>query len=288
MAKKYNICILANNVEYLDVLLRNFPGIEKANFIVVNEVRYKPCYNELKEVLDKYGVQYDLIRSSTVCKFVYDRIRFSGLQLTEQGMQFFKSYRMGMKVLLPYYVLMRCQGKVWLCDDDCIFLQGWETLFECDVPNLHKAPFVNYFRPGQDYTDFFLKLAECDDETWKRNYVLNGHFMMSRKWYELDDMLDMIVEFFNSEVCQLWWEKYLSGKNTGRGWFLDMNWFNALHIRLLKKKELSLGRICELAWIGKGEKKQIRKPGKKKVFIHYAIREKQAFLDLAIKEKIII
>lgn len=283
----YNICILANNTTYFDVEIRNFPDIEKAHFIVVNETRYNPCEEQLREILERNNCSYDLINSKEVCKFVFNEFKKHGLNLTDSGKQFFKEYRMGMKVLLLYYVLTKYEGDIWFCDDDCIFLPGWEKLFESEVPNFHKAPFVNYFGRGHEYTEFFLDLASCDETAWKKRYLLNGHYLLNRNWFDMEELLNMTLTLFNSEVCYKWWKKYIEGKNIGRGWFLDMNWFNAVIHRLLDVKELKLGSLCELAWIGKKGREEISKPGKKKVFIHYAVRNKPKYIELAIKEKII-
>lgn len=289
---QYTICILANNPLYLDCMLRNFPDIDQARFIVVNETRYRSCLLDLRDVLSKYKCNYELLSSKQVCKFVYECLKKEKLELTSEGLKFFKEYRMGMKVLLPYYIMCNYKCKVFFCDDDCIFLSGWQNLFNFDHPVWHKSTFVNNYKEGSEYTNYFLWLSKHDAEYWTKNYIANGHYLLRTGWISRTKLLQMIKSFFNSAIVQHYWQRYIDGKEIGRGWFLDMEFTNAFAKALLPKIDFSLSKmhLCELGqWVNKPERKcNIKKFDKRAVLVHYCMRDKEKYINMAISNGYIV
>lgn len=265
---KNAIVILANNMIFLNTLLKNMPKQTNSDLVIINESRVFPLAEDIRRCLDKYDLKARIFDADQINGYVVKQ-----LNLTEDGKEFSKNYTMGMNIEAQYYLLTHPKSpyeKILYFDDD--------VLINADLCNIFKNYKFGFAKNMLGYTftkDLYAqRLAEiygAGPVAWKQNHINSGQRLYHR---EIEPIYKWILElFYNEPLFKQAWENYKAGISgyKMKGFFIDQNFENCVgfrgkilnsnlnqHVRILNgmklPKDLGILRNKELTHYAVGSK----------------------------------
>ena len=274
------ICILSTNMRFLDTMLKNMENPELYYFVVINEVRCGDKREQIRNLLEKYEVkQYEIHSSLDLCKKYV-----SQLELSYNGLQFFKSHKYGAQLLMLPFVLEK-HKKVLFIDDDVLLLKGFENLFKIEGISFSKgwgsSALNTTLEKHMQYNRKMNQLAGSFEE-FDKHYLYCGNMLWDSEDMDLGLYLKMLRYFYNCEAFQKAWFTWMNGGPKNRGFMLTMYFIVAYCARHFKGEiDWELGRyITYNVYEGKSKKSKVTKPCKP--ILHYYVRNKETVLDMLI------
>ena len=224
---KNAICVLANNIEYFNLFIQNYPKELKTSdftLIVVNETRIGDKTEDIKRILAESDIpNYKVFTSRKICDEFKKKIIDN---------EFVEDYTMSMNILSLWFIKRhnRTIKKVLLLDDDVILRSGIAKLFETDH-HLFKsnrlsagmAEFEDQSRNAKNiyYEWFRIFNVKFSQEWWKEKYLKkyanSGQRLIVLDKLDLSRYEEKLKKFFESEIFFAAWCE----RNTHVSWYFD-------------------------------------------------------------------
>ena len=207
---KFAICILCNNVFYLQNIIDNFQykNNKSIDLIIINETRIKNLLNEFKEI----------------CKDINNIILIDGKNIIDRfktdiiDTKFVDIYTMGLNILQNWYVFKYMNyDKVIVVDDDVI-INNLDNIFKYDESLFYK---FRLSAGGKTYNENSLKYKKliktyCDifdleinsnnyADLWIDNHINAGERMYTKKDFNIREYEEYLKRFYaNSGINYFW------------------------------------------------------------------------------------
>lgn len=210
---KNAILVLANNMEYFNLMVKNIPdSIKDFDFIVVNETRIGDKTDRIKKILEESKI-------SRFRVFTSDEINDKFKEEVIDN-DFVDDYSMSMNILSLWFVYKYNSkiGKILLLDDDVILRDGFEKIFESDhhlfKSNRLSAGAAEFYGQSQNAIDvykewFRIFQIKFSDNWWKNEYLKkyanSGQRLIVRSMFDLDQYEKKLKEFFKSDLFYRFW-----------------------------------------------------------------------------------
>ena len=210
---KNAILVLANNMEYFNLMVRNIPdSIKDFDFIVVNEIRIGDKTDKIKKILE--GSKISRFRVFTSDE-INDKFKKEVIDN-----DFVDDYSMSMNIIPLWFVYKYNSkiGKILLLDDDVILRDGFEKVFESDhhlfKSNRLSAGLAEFHKQSQNAIDIYeewfrIFQIKFSDDWWKNEYLKkyanSGQRLIVRSMFDLDQYEKKLKEFFESDLFHRFW-----------------------------------------------------------------------------------
>lgn len=286
-----SIAILEGNINFLNVFLSNISTQtmldENLKLFVIVESRIDEGnfkFNQFKDALSDVKFDCEIISSNEINDVV---------KSTLISNQFVDDYTMSMNILVPWYLIAyKGADKVLMLDDDVVLLPGFEKVFNFT----NNAFYTHRLCAGQTnfedeserrkkvYHEWFrLFDVEFSQEWWEnvylKQYINTGQWLISKDKFDINRFEFFIKKFFNSSV--IYEEDWKVGKTHISGYIDEI----FVTLFFLNSEKDSLNDITTL-YFGM---KNISKPSKNKVIIHYpASSHKYEVINWMIDNNIIL
>ncbi|HSQ87533.1 hypothetical protein [Romboutsia sp.] len=200
--KKYVLYILANDIDYIDSMLRFFPkeGYDNTDIYLVNDdIHLKDIKEDLKKLTKRYDNKYinnaKVLSGKEIANYYINK-----LNLTEIGKYNLMTHPMNVHILLYDYGIENGYEATIYTDDDVFILGSIESIIENNDENIIGTKFNLGIQRGRNFstlyeiiTDTFDKEFNIDDLS--KNMLMNGTMILR----DAPRLKEFITRFYNNE-----------------------------------------------------------------------------------------
>lgn len=206
------ICCLANNLSFLESLLKNIPDeLKDVYFIIVNETRIGNKIEEINKLMLKSKIKnFKVFDSCIINKKVKDNIIDN---------KFVDDYTMSMNILMMWFVFKYSKkiDKCLFIDDDIILQKGIEKVFDSNESLFCKGAFgtsdieklnekrKTFYKEMFDIFNFEFDSKKYTD--YNKNKINSGQILIVRKDFNESKYDENIKKFFHSDIVYEVWKK---------------------------------------------------------------------------------
>jgi len=254
--KKYVLYILANDIDYIDAMLRFFPkeGYNNTDIYLVNDdIHLKDIKKDLKKLTQKYNNKYvnnaKVLSGKDIANYYINK-----LELTEVGKYNLMTHPMNVHVLLYDYGIENGYEATIYTDDDVFLLDSIENIIENNNENIIGTPFNLGMERGRNFSvlDEILRETfekEFDVNELSKNMLNNGTMILR----EAPRLQDYITKFYNNEKLTPFVENFKKYPYHFESFLLDLIFISTYCYILLDNKytrrsleEMQLFRYSQL------------------------------------------
>lgn len=224
MGKKA-ICILCNNLDYLQAFVNNYNQKDE-DLIIVNETRVGNKIEGIRRITKDNNV---IILDSKEIVLQFKK--------TVSDNVFVDEYTMGMNILAQWYVFRNYDyEKVLFLDDDVLINDKIDELFEFDKSLFYKfrlsAGGKVYNENGPKYKLLIKAFGDIFDldineenyqEVWIGNHLANGQRMYTKNDYDFQYYEQTLKKFYENEILRALW----NNRTLHTSYHLD-EWFETM------------------------------------------------------------
>lgn len=200
--KKYVLYILANDIDYVDAMLRFFPkeGYDNTDIYLVNDdIHLKDIKEDLKKLTKKYDNKYinnaKVLSGKEIANYYINK-----LNLTQIGKHNLMTHPMNVHILLYDYGIENGYEATIYTDDDVFILGSIESIIENNDENIIGTKFNLGMKRGRNFstlyeiiTDTFGEKFDIDDLS--KNMLMNGTMILR----EAPRLKEFITDFYNND-----------------------------------------------------------------------------------------
>ena len=219
---RYAICVLANNMYFLERFLANYHKPPSISLILVNEDRIGDKTQEIEKLCGKYKVEATIVKATKVIKAFAKHVTDT---------KFLHEYTMGMNILMQWYVFRKWKEvtKLLSLDDDTLVNPGIVELFEeldCVAFKRFRLSAGPVWEKANEnvksYLEQWCKLYDREfNKLWYDGYIgsykNSGQIFFTMEGFELPNYEASLKRFFESEYMAEKWK----GRRTHTSYFFD-------------------------------------------------------------------
>lgn len=203
---KQYICILANNMSYLSMLMSNLPdNLLDANYIIFTDTRVHDNRDIIRDIMK--GRRFIMVDDTLVNK------RFSSSVIDNE---FVYDYSMSMNILMQWYVFKFIDDaeEVLFLDDDVLLTSNLKSLLDSATHSMFASDYLRAVSDnrttGKAREVFMAILDTCDlvhDKIeWYKKSFNGGQFIIMKKEFNIDAYEKCLKKFFSCELIYTTWK----------------------------------------------------------------------------------